>query len=129
MARKTLVLAEARDSVLRHVSFEAVAAAKRIADGGEIVALLCGDHVGDEAKVLGYYGADRVLVVENDALKNYTPDGYKQVLKEIVDTESPEAIVMGHTSIGKGLAAGLAARLDSALISDVTGIEMNGSED
>jgi len=33
---------------------------------------------------------------------------------------------MGHTSMGKDLAAGLAARLDSALVSDVTGIEENG---
>jgi electron transfer flavoprotein alpha subunit len=128
MARKTLVLAEAKDGGLRHVSYEAIAAGKKIADGGEVVALLCGEHVGDEAKVLGYYGADRVLVVENESLKYYTPDGYKQVLKQVIDSESPEAIVMGHTSVGKDLAAGLAARLNCALISDVTGIEADGSD-
>ena len=126
MPRKTLVLAEARDGVLRHVSFEAIAAAKKVANGGEVVALLMGAQVGDEAKVLGHYGADRVLVVQNEALKTYTPDGYKQAVKQVFDAEEPEAIVMGHTSMGKDLAAGLAARLDSALVSDVTGIEENG---
>lgn len=128
MAKKTLVLAEARDGVLRHVSYEAIAAGKKIADGGEVVALLCGAHVGDEAKVLGQYGADRVLVVENESLKYYTPDGYKQVLKQVIDSENPDAVVMGHTSVGKDLAAGLAARLNSALLSDVTGIEVEGGE-
>ncbi|MGV3488392.1 MAG: electron transfer flavoprotein subunit alpha/FixB family protein [Tuberibacillus sp.] len=128
MPRKTLVLAESREGVLRHVSFEAIAAAKKVADGGEVVALLLGAEVGDEAKVLGHYGADRVLVVQNEALKYYTPDGYKQAVKQIIDEEAPEAIVMGHTSVGKDLAAGLAAKLDSALISDVTGIEENGGD-
>ncbi|WP_027724130.1 electron transfer flavoprotein subunit alpha/FixB family protein [Tuberibacillus calidus] len=128
MPRKTLVLAESRDGQLRHVSFEAIAAAKKIADGGEVVGLLVGAEIGAEAKVLGHYGADRVIVVQNEALKYYTPDGYKQAVKHVIDLEEPDAIVMGHTSIGKDLAAGLAARLDSALISDVTSIEENGGD-
>lgn len=123
MARKTLVLAEVRDNQLRHVSFEAVAAAKEIADGGEIVAAVCGESVSPLAPELGYYGADRVLSIEDTQLKNYTSDGYKQAIKQVIDEEQPEAIVMGHTSMGKDLSAGLAARLNSALVSDVTGIE------
>ena len=33
---------------LRNVSFEAIAAAKLIADGGEVVAALFGETIGDE---------------------------------------------------------------------------------
>lgn len=128
MARKTLVLAETRDGQLRHVSFEAIAAGRQIADGGEVVAVLCGDDVAGFADALGHYGADRVVVVENEALKYYTPDGYKQAWQRVIETEAPEAIVMGHTAVGKDLSAGLAARLDSALVSDVTAIETGNGD-
>ena len=40
MAKKVLVLGEIRDGELRKVSFEAIAAAKQIADGGEVVAVI-----------------------------------------------------------------------------------------
>lgn len=42
MAKKILVLGEIRDGSLRNVSYEAISAAKLLADGGEIVALLIG---------------------------------------------------------------------------------------
>ena len=48
MGRKVLVLGEIRDGVLRNVSFEAIAAAKLIADGGEVVAALFGEKIDNE---------------------------------------------------------------------------------
>ena len=48
MAKKVLVLGDIRDGALRNVSFEAIAAAKLIADGGEVVAALFGESIGDE---------------------------------------------------------------------------------
>lgn len=123
MTRKTLVLAEVRDGQVRQVSFEAIAAAKQIAGNGEVVAAVCSDAVRELAPVLGHYGADRVLTVEDDELKYYTPDAYKQALSQLIEAEAPEAIVIGHTAMGKDLSAGLAARLNAALISDVTSID------
>ena len=40
MSKKVLVLGEVREGSLRNVSFEAIAAAKQIADGGEVVGVL-----------------------------------------------------------------------------------------
>ena len=42
MAKKILVLGEIREGALRNISFEAIAAAKVFADGGEVVAVLLG---------------------------------------------------------------------------------------
>ncbi|HEX7066331.1 MAG TPA: electron transfer flavoprotein subunit alpha/FixB family protein [Bacillales bacterium] len=123
MARKTLVLAEAREGELRNVSFEAIAAGKEIAEGGEVTAVICGDQVQNFGETLVHYGAERVLTVENENLKNYTPDAYKQALQQVIEAEEPEAIVFGHTAMGKDLASRLAAKLESGLISDVTEIE------
>lgn len=123
---KALVLAEAREGALRNVSFEAIAAAKQLTD--DVTAVVIGDHVQSLAQELGEYGASRVLVVEDDRLKHYTPDGYGQVLRQLIEQENPEMIVLGHTALGKDIAPKLAARLDAGLISDVVSIEGTGRD-
>ncbi|WP_019154747.1 electron transfer flavoprotein subunit alpha/FixB family protein [Robertmurraya massiliosenegalensis] len=126
MARKVLVLGEVRDGQLRNVSFEAVSAAKTIAEGGEVVGVLLGESVNQLAEELIQNGADKVVVVEDEKLAQYTSDGFAQGLLAVVDAEKPEGLVIGHTSLGKDLSPRLASKLNSGLISDVTGIEVTG---
>ncbi|RHW33420.1 electron transfer flavoprotein subunit alpha/FixB family protein [Lysinibacillus yapensis] len=128
MSNKVLVLGEVRDGVLRNVTFEAIAAAKQISDGGEIVGVLLGEGVSQLASELIAYGADRVVIVEHPHLKTYTSDGFAQALLAVNDQEKPEAIVIGHTSLGKDLSPKIASRLQSGLISDVTEIEGKGED-
>ncbi|WP_070327742.1 electron transfer flavoprotein subunit alpha/FixB family protein [Exiguobacterium aurantiacum] len=123
---KALVLAEAREGALRNVSFEAIAAAKQLTD--DVTAVVIGDNVKALATELGEHGAARVLVIEDERLKHYTPDGYGQVLRQIIDQEGPDMIVLGHTALGKDIAPKLAARLDAGLISDVVSIEGSGRD-
>lgn len=128
MANKVLVLGEVRDGVLRNVSFEAIAAAKQIADGAEVVGVLLGDSVTSLASELIAYGADRVVTVEHPHLKSYTSDGFSQAFLAVYEEEKPEAIVFGHTSLGKDLSPKIASKLQSGLISDVTEIEGSGED-
>ncbi|OSX54422.1 electron transfer flavoprotein subunit alpha/FixB family protein [Anoxybacillus ayderensis] len=126
MARKVLTLAEVRDGALRNVSFEAIAAAKTIAEGGEVVSVVVGASVRSLANELIAYGADRVIVVEHEKLATYTPDGYAQALQAVVELEKPEGIVFGHTALGKDLSPKLAARWQCGLVSDVVAVEETG---
>jgi len=128
MSKKILVLGEVRDGALRNVSFEAIAAAKQISDGGEVVAALLGHGVADLANELIAFGADRAVVVEHPHLKTYTSDGFSQGLLAIIEQEKPEGIVIGHTALGKDLAPKVASRLQAALVSDVTEIEGAGDD-
>lgn len=128
MSKKVLVLGEVREGNLRNVSFEAIAAGVQIADGGEVVGLLVGDAVASLASELVAYGASRVITVEHPHLKNYTSDGYSQAILAVVEQEKPEAIVFGHTSLGKDLSPKIASRLQSGLVSDVTEIEGAGDQ-
>ncbi|QDY46221.1 electron transfer flavoprotein alpha subunit apoprotein [Planococcus glaciei] len=128
MSKKVLVLAETREGALRNVSFEAIAAAKQVSDGGEVVAVLLGDAVSEFGAELINYGADRVVTVEHPHLKHYTSDGYGQALMAVVEQESPEALVFGHTAVGKDLSPKIATKLQSGLISDVTAIEGEGDD-
>lgn len=126
MGRKVLVLAELKDNKLRNVSFEAIAVAKTIAEDGEVVSLLLGESVESLANELIQYGADRVVVVENDKLAQYNSDGYSQAVLAVIEQEDPEAIVFGHTALGKDLSPKVASKLDSGLISDVVNVEVTG---
>ncbi|PLT30215.1 electron transfer flavoprotein subunit alpha/FixB family protein [Peribacillus deserti] len=126
MARKVLVLGEVRDGSLRNVSFEAIAAAKTISEGGEVVGVVAGKEVSGLAEALIRYGADRAVTVEHDDLGQYTSDGFSQALLAVIESESPEGIVMGHTALGKDLAPRIAGKLNSGLISDVTSLEEAG---
>lgn len=126
MSKNVLVLGETRDGELRNVSYETIAAAKTISDGGTVTAVLLGDSVADFAQTMVQYGADRVITVEHPHLKQYTSDGYSQAFMEVYEQEKPDAIVLGHTAMGKDLSPKLASKLGSGLISDVTTIEGEG---
>jgi electron transfer flavoprotein alpha subunit len=126
MARKVLVLGEVRDGSLRNVSFEAIAAGKTVSEGGEVVAVLIGKSVSALGEDLIQYGADKVVVVENDKLEQYTSDGYSQAILSVIDEEKPEGIIFGHTALGKDLSPKVASKLSSGLISDATDLEEAG---
>ena len=126
MTRKVLVLGEVRDGSLRNVSFEAIAAAKTVAQGGEVVGVLIGQGVSSFGTSLIQYGANRVVVVEDEQLNQYTSDGFTQALMGVMNAESPEGLVIGHTSLGKDLSPRIAGKLSSGLISDVTALEVVG---
>jgi electron transfer flavoprotein alpha subunit len=126
MSKKVLVLGEVREGSLRNVSFEAIAAGKKIAAGGEVVGVLLGDSVSAVANELIAYGADRVITVEHPHLKNYTSDGFSQAFLAVQEQENADVIVFGHTSLGKDLSPKIASRLQAGLISDVTEIDGEG---
>lgn len=126
MSKKMLVLGEARDGELRNVSFETIAAAKKMSGGGEVVAVLIGDQVASLGEEMIHYGADRVVAVEHADLKHYTPDGFGQAFMAVYEDESPDGVVFGHTAMGKDLSPKIASKLGTGLISDVTKIEGEG---
>jgi len=126
MAKKMLVLGEVREGALRNVSFEAIGAAKQLANGGEVVGVLVGEENQSFGNELIQYGADRVIIVVSEQLSQYTSDGFSQALLAVMKQEKPEGILFGHTALGKDLAPRLAVKLDSGLISDVTGVEEAG---
>ncbi|WP_404453402.1 electron transfer flavoprotein subunit alpha/FixB family protein [Virgibacillus necropolis] len=126
MSEKLLVIGESRDGSLRNVTFEAIAAAKKVNADGEIVGVICGNEdLQSQAQEMVYYGADRVITINHDNLKTYTSDGYGQAIMAVISEESPAGIIMGHTAIGKDLTPKIASKMETGLISDATDIEMN----
>ncbi|GGE17925.1 electron transfer flavoprotein subunit alpha [Marinithermofilum abyssi] len=124
MSKNVLVLADVRDGELRNVSFECLAAARRVADGGMVTAVVLGSKAAGLAEPLGHHGADKVIVVPGEHLDQYTTDAYFQAYKKVIETVNPDVIFTGHTAVGRDVSPRLAARLQIGLVSDCTDVQL-----
>jgi electron transfer flavoprotein alpha subunit len=128
MSKNVLVLADVRDQKLRNVSFEALAAARMVAEGGKITAAVFGSFAKDLVDPLAHHGADKVITVLNQELDQYTTDAYFQAFKKVIEHVQPDVILTGHTAVGKDVCPRVAARLGTGLISDCTNVELTNGQ-
>jgi electron transfer flavoprotein alpha subunit len=68
----------------------------------ELTAFLIGESVGDLAKELIFYGADRVIVVDDPILRDYGTELYTDIISEQAMKEKPEVLIVGASPIGRG---------------------------
>ena len=122
MAQGVWTIAEQREGEIRKITLEIVSEGRRLADalGQELTVVLLGSKVKDKAAELGHYGADKVLVAENEGLEPYTTDAYVSVISELVKANDPAVLLIGASVEGKDLSARLSARLDVGMAQDCT---------
>ena len=120
-----VVCAEQRDGKLSKVSFEALSEGKRLAaaSGETLKVLVIGSGVAACADELKKYGADEIAVADNEVLAAYTTATYAAVLSAFIAQESPALVLMGHSAVGRELAARSAAKSECGLVSDCISIE------
>ena len=120
------VFCEQRDGKLMETDFELLSEGRKLADerGANLVGLLLGDQVKHLAKELGGYGADKVIICEDDRLKTYTTDAYTKVICDVVMEQKPEVLLIGASNIGRDLGPRCAARLHTGLTADCTHLDI-----
>jgi electron transfer flavoprotein alpha subunit len=122
---------ETRGAEVRKVGLEAVTAARMLADqtgGGEVHALVLGPPgIGAKAAQLGQYGADVVIVVENPALSNYSPEVGTATAADRIKSGGYRAAVFSTSAQGRDLVPRVAARLGVSVVTDVLSFEVQGS--
>ncbi len=125
--RNVFVFAEQRDGVVQSVALELIGKARDLAvDLGEkVFAVLLGKGIADSAKTLIEYGADKVIVVDNDNLKDYITEQYTQAMYQVAVEYEPSIMLFGATTIGRDLAPRVAARLGTGLTADCTKLEIS----
>ena len=121
------VFCEQREGVMNQTSFELLSEGRKLADdlGVELCGVLLGCNVGNLAKTLGGYGADRVYLCDDPKLNNYTTDAYTKVLCDLVTEKKPEIVLIGATNIGRDLGPRCAARLHTGLTADATHLDID----
>ena len=123
-----LVVAEQRDGRLNRVSWESIVGAQQVAQrtGDRVVVAAIGADVQQAALELAAAAVAEVVTVSHAALAAYTADGYTAALEQALAGLAPSLVVLPHTYQTRDFAPKLAARLDRALVTDVTAIKHEG---
>jgi electron transfer flavoprotein alpha subunit len=123
-----LVIAEQRGGKLNRATWETIAAAQQLAALGPISVAVPGASVQGVASELAAAEVEEVVAVEHAALEPYTPDGYTAALQSAIGQLSPSLVLLPHTYQTRDFAPKLAARMDRAIVTDVTAIKAAGGE-
>ena len=112
MGNNVLIFAEQIGGKFRTVAYEAICQGKKMAQGlgGKAIAVAIGSGLEAAAKDLGHYGADKVIVVENEKLMNFTVDAYGKAFSEVVSQNDPALVLLAATFQGKDLGGYASAR-------------------
>jgi len=111
--------------------FEAVSYARAVADKNNtsLTAISIGDVNKDELSALGKYGANKVLNVSGDKLKNFVNQAYASIIAEAAKKEGADIVVLSNTFSGRGLAPRLGVKLEAGVADGVVALpEQDGGK-
>ena len=101
------------DHKITGVSYELLGKGKELAAdlGTEVTAVLLGYQVEDLCPKLARYGADKIILVDNEALEPYTTEPYAHAMYNVIEKYKPAVVLYGATAIGRDLAPRVSARV------------------
>ena len=128
--RSFWVVAELVQGRLREVTYELLGRATELAARlqSEVCAVLIGDGSIEHAQDLIAHGADRVYLLNNEQLSNYSSDAYASALADTIRKFQPYVVIAAATSLGRDFIPRVAARLGLGMTSDCIGLDLNEKE-
>lgn len=124
--KNIFVFVEQRNGQIQNVSLELLNKAQELnlKLNEQVVALLLGHQMDEQAQELIAFGADQVLYADAPELANYNTEPYTQAVNQLVQTYKPSIILIGATTIGRDLGPRLSARIETGLTADCTALEI-----
>src|SRR3954463_16593275 len=94
-----LIYAENAAGKFKKSTFEAVSYARAIADqtSTSLTAISIGNVSADDLSALGKYGADKILNVSNDQLKQFVNQAYASVIADAATKEGASIVVLSNS--------------------------------
>ncbi len=125
MSNEIFVIGEHLQKQVTDGTYEALAMARRLATatGGHVVAGLAGSGIAPLAADLA---ADTVVVYDDPALDEFTPDGHTAAFATLISQREPRVVLVPYTSMGMDLAAAVAARTGLPLVSYCRDVRVDG---
>lgn len=117
------VVVEHRKGAVREITFEMLFKANELCQGlsHSLTAILIGRK--EEAFIDDItQRADNVIAVEDERLKNFNADNYKEILHRLIEEHRPFLTLMGHTPWGMDLAPALSIKTGFPLATDCVDI-------
>lgn len=112
-----LVYAESQDGQYKKAAFEAISYAKSIADQSGDTVTAVAIHANAPSDALYQYGANKVVKVDHEHLKNFSINAYAKVLSELKDGDT---IVLPATNDASSFAPLLALKTQATLVTNLT---------
>ncbi len=126
--RGVMVYAEQKRGEIQPVVYELLGKGRELADklNEKLSAVLIGgENVSNSAEELIKRGADKVIVIENKELENFTDESYSKILSRVINEEKPEIFLAGATNIGRSLIPRTAVEIYTGLTADCTSLDVN----
>lgn len=126
-----LIYAEiTRDNKIAPVSLELAYKAFELSkklDNQEVIALIVGGRMeyNDIIDQLSKAGVDKVLITNDEILKNYSTQLYTEVVFETIKQINPSIMLIGATTQGRDLAPRISSKLNTGLTADCTMLDIN----
>lgn len=112
-----IVFAENWDGKFKKLSFELVSYGSKVAGmlSTSNVVISIGDIENEELNKLGDYGADKIIKVQHEKLKNLDNKAYTSVIAQVAEKEDASVLLLSHNNTGKALAPRLSVKLKAGL--------------
>ena len=120
------VFAQQVDNEVSSIALELIGKGKDLAKdlNTTVTAVLVGSNVMGLTGILGEYGADRVIVVDDPELKEYRTEPYTHALASVIEKYKPDVFLIGATAIGRDLGPRVCARIHTGLTADCTQLDI-----
>ena len=90
----------------------------------EVCALVFGHEIDEWIMEYTAHGADRILAIDDPALKSYSTERYLAIIENLAKERDPEILLIGATDFGREFAPRLAKRLRAGLSADCVGLDI-----
>lgn len=128
MSDNVMVFAGYASAGFKKSTFEAVSEGRRLADrlNGVLTAVVIGYGTRGAAMELAQYGADRIVICDNPALDDFSPDHFTSILFDVIKQYTPGILLFGPSYSEKDMAARLAARLNAGAAAECLEFTLEG---
>jgi electron transfer flavoprotein alpha subunit len=116
---EVLVLVDHVDGAVRKTTLELLTVAARL---GEPSAVYVGSGLDQARETLGQYGAGTIYVSDSSDLTDYLVAPKAELLAQLVAQTKPAAVLLASSAEGKEIAARLAVKCGSGLITDAVDV-------
>ncbi|WKU04518.1 electron transfer flavoprotein subunit alpha/FixB family protein [Micromonospora sp. HUAS LYJ1] len=126
MAEVLVVVEATREFGVKKVTLEMLTLARELGTPSAVV--LGGPGAAEAlAAKLGEYGAEKIYAAESEEIDGYLVAPKATVLAELVNRVQPAAVLLASAQEGKEIAARLAVKLDNGILTDVVGLDADGT--
>jgi electron transfer flavoprotein alpha subunit len=126
-----LLIVEVAGDQLAATTGELVAEGSRLAHelgNVPVTALLAGTNIQGLASSLGQLGVEHVLVADNPASGLVSPQWLLAAAEQAAQQIQPDVVLVTHAGGSRALAASLAYKLDTGIITDATALRVDNGE-